>query len=215
MRNLGYVGKVVTFGILLIAIASTCGATIPVRGGSNYGANSTDPTFFTDCLDGNVGSACEAFNLTPTVVTFNGLNYNVFQFVTGNFQVAGTLYNVIDLGSVGPNSTFTLPTAFFPTSSTEIFSCNDQNDLSISNGTLVDSGTIPFAGPCTANLASNPGLSTDGTSFTTGANFNVFNLVLDSPAAAEVTTAPEPSSLLLLGAGLLGVWGGRKRLLVG
>jgi hypothetical protein len=213
MENLGFVGKVTTLGILLVAIASTCGATaIPVRGGSNYGANSPDPGFFTDCVNGTVTLACEAFNSTPTAITFNGLNYNVFEFVTGNTGIAGTLYYVIDLGSVGPNSTFTLPTAFFPVAGTEIFSCNKQDDLSTNHGFLFDSGGNPFTGPCTANLATNPGLSQDGTSFKTDGNFNVFNLVLDAPVAAVST--PEPSSIILLGAGLLGVWGGRKRLLI-
>jgi len=71
----------------------------------------------------------------------------------------------------------------------------------------LNSAMQPLTGPCTPGVTSAPDLTLnlDG-SFTTGASFNLTDLVLDSPVPAATT--PEPASLVLLCAGLLAV--GRK-----
>src|SRR5205085_7921477 len=194
--------RAATFLVLSLAIVTQCLATkIPVRAGSNYGSN----TGFSDCLSGNTDNACEAFDLTPIVVSFDGQNFNVLQFVTGfGGGAAGTLYNIIDLGAVGPNTTFTLPPSFFPPAFTGVFSCNDQSDPLTPSASLFDSGQQPITGPCTPGLTT---LTLDfnqvGSSYTTGANLSTSDLVFESPVST-----PEPTSVMLLGLGLLAI--GRK-----
>jgi hypothetical protein len=199
--------------LLLFAACATfssqaIGTTVAVRGSSNYGVGS-----FTSCTTVPLPPECgEGFNLTPVgTFTLGGKTYSIVQFAFDpSFDPTPTGVNVldvVDLGMIGPNTTFTLPSAFFTPSLTEIFSCNNVFTPTSGGGLItLNSAMQPVTGPCTPGVTSAPDLTLnlDG-SFTTGANFNLTDLVLDSPAPAAT---PEPASLVLLGAGLLAV--GRK-----
>jgi hypothetical protein len=204
MRSCNTFFRAVVFSILSLVAVSQCLATkVAVRAGSDYGSN----TSFSDCLSGVSQNACEAFNLTPTIVSFDGQTFDILQFVTGFGNGSpGTVFNIVDLGPVGPNTTFTLPPSFFPAASAEVFSCNDVSNPLTPSSALFDSGQQPITGPCTPDLTTATlDFTIVGSTFTTGADFSTTDLVFDAPATA---TTPEPASMLLLGAGLLAV--GRK-----
>jgi hypothetical protein len=202
MRSCNPFLRAASFLALSLAVVSQCQATkIPVRAGSNYGSN----TDFQDCLTGNTQNACEGFSLTSAMVTFDGQNFDILQFVTGfGNGAAGTVFNIVDLGPIGPNTTFSLPPSFFPPAFTGVFSCNDVSNPLTPSQALFDSGNQPITGPCT------PGLSTltldfnqVGSSYTTSANFSTTDLVFEAPV-----NTPEPTSVMLLGIGLVAI--GRK-----
>jgi hypothetical protein len=171
-----------------------------VRAGSNYGPVST----FAACASGSVGFECEAFGPTSTV-SFDGTDFTVSQFVFGAGGNPGTILNLVDLGVLNPNQTFTLPPSLFDPAQTEIFACGSS---SLDGATAAtDSLGTAISTFCTKNLLALPDLSQNGTSFTTGAGYNFTgDLVLDAPAGTPVGT-PEPGTMLLLGLGLAAIGG--------
>jgi hypothetical protein len=192
-----HVVKATALCVLTMALAISAGATsvTKVRGGSNYGPQST----FSSCADGSNGNPCEAFGPTTTV-SFGGTDFTVSQFVFGGPGGPGTVLNLVDLGVLGPNQTFTLPPSLFDPTKTEIFACGGGS-LDGSNA-AVDSGNNPISTFCTQGLTALPPLDQTAGTFTTGAGYNLStHLVLDAPASGPIES-PEPASIALIGVGL-------------
>jgi len=183
--------------ILLLAFSATlsqaAGIAVSVRSASGYGP---------ECGSSPGLTNCEAFSGTTSTLTFNGTDYTVTQFFINS---PGTIYNLIDLGNIQANTTFSLP-ALFALNDPGIFGC----DASFDGATVAtDSDGHPLSTDCTAGLTdstlANIINNGDGT-FTTDKNFSVSG-DLWFEATAPVAT-PEPASLVLLGVGLFAV--GRK-----
>jgi len=105
--------------LLLLAACATLssqaiGTTVAVRGSSNYGVGS-----FASCTTVPLPPECgEGFDLTPVGTFTSGVNtYSIVRFAFDpSFDPTPTGVNVldvVDLGIIGPNTTFTLPSAFF------------------------------------------------------------------------------------------------------
>src|SRR6266849_6561097 len=151
--------------ILLLAFSATLsqaiGIAVAVRGASGYG-----PEFpFGDCASGNVGSSpdnitgCEEFSGTTSILSFNGTDYTTTQFVFGATGVTGTIWNLIDLGVVGPNTTFTLP-PLFALNDPGIFGCDAFFDgatsaIASDNSVLSTDCTGGLTDPALANIINN------------------------------------------------------------
>jgi PEP-CTERM motif-containing protein len=199
MRLDRFLVKLGTSVALLLVIASAPAAAVSVHGASHYGP---DPGFLS-CEDGT--DNCQAFNLTPTVVNFGGNTYDVFQFVTNDGVGDVSVYNVVDLHSLGANATFSLPPTFFTPAQTEILGCGGASDPFDGSTFPTDSSfpALKIPGICTAgSTVPSVTLNADGT-FTTGKGFDLADLVLDAPVGTAST--PEPGTLFLLGVGLAAV----------
>lgn len=203
MRFKIFVAKFMALSALMFFAAALSHATTvtKVRGGSNYGPLST----FQSCADGSANNPCEAFT-TPTTVSFDGTDFTVAQFVFGGPGGPGTVLNLVDLGVLTANQTFTLPTGLFDPAKVEIFACGGGGfDGSMA---AVDSSGGPISTFCTQSLLSLPPLDLNGSAFTTGAGYSLTShLVLDAPASGPISGTPEPGTFMLLGLGLVAAGG--------
>jgi len=203
---------------LLFLAVSPSWATLPVTGGSHYGAFASGSSYFDQCLAGTTPDACESLIATGNSITVNGQSDPLYSFVEGTgVQFGGSPgtsmeFNVIDLGALAASTSFSLPISLFGPS-TSVFSCNyNTNPLSTleDDGTttitqLIDSGNGAIGNFCTAGLTSAPDINSAASgSFQTGPTYNIPDLFLVSPL---VVTAPEPGSLGLLSLGLLALCG--------
>jgi hypothetical protein len=203
MRFQLFVVKFMALSVLMLFVAAQSHATTvsKVRGGSNYGPL----TNFMSCADGSANNPCEAFG-TPSTVSFGGTDFTVSQFVFGGPGGPGTVLNLVDLGVLTANQTFTLPTGLFDPAKVEIFACGGGAfDGSVA---AVDSSGGPISTFCTQGLLSLPPIDLNGSAFTTGAGYSLTShLVLDAPASGPITGTPEPGTFLLLGLGLAALAG--------
>ncbi|HEY2352367.1 MAG TPA: PEP-CTERM sorting domain-containing protein [Candidatus Acidoferrum sp.] len=193
------VAKFIAFSVLMFFVAAQSHATPIgiVRGGSNYGPLTT----FMSCADGSANNPCEAFG-PITTVSFGGTDFTVSQFVFGGPGGPGTVLNLVDLGVLTANQTFTLPPSLFDPAKVEIFACGGGGFDGAT--AAVDSSGGPISTFCTQNLLSLPPIDQNGASFTTGAAYNfTSHLVLDAPASGPISGTPEPATFMLLAMGLV------------
>lgn len=183
---------------LVIALPSWGNSVhVPARSGSGYGQSQS----FTDCLNGTYTDAdnnCEAFNSSPlTMVTIDGNSYPVYQLVGGTNAVGNTveLFDVIDFGAVSQNFSFTLPSAYFDPTITNILECDTMDSAT---GIFSSSSSTPISTVCTSDATPMLTLDTSTDTFTTGNSIS--DLVLFSLAPVP---APEPSTITFLGAMLI------------
>lgn len=202
-----------TFACLLAVLffgVSSCHAN-GIRGSSMYG----DGTTFATCLASTTN--CEAFN----TATFSANGQTILQFVFNTGTGPSTILDVVDLGPITAGGTFTLASQYFGAGTTEVFACGSASDPTGGSGVVESStGALPApgfsgGGPCTtltsttdSNFALSGSTSTT-LSFLTDSGFNVNgDLVVDSTVPTATAPVPEPSTLMLVGVGLLAV--GRK-----
>lgn len=211
--------KVTASCIVALGLVGTASAVVPVHGGSHYGTGfvgnsygvSSPDTFYADCAAGDLTSeGCMSFKVdasdtlifTTSDATINGALTPIDEYLFAYFDGGPNVINVLNLGPLGSGATFSLPAGFSPAGA-GVLSC-DYNDFSTTGLTgIVDSGSSPIVGTslCTQidtttaliSLNSGTGVFTAGQDFSSG-------LVL-----YDVATTPEPGTLLLAGAGLLGL----------
>jgi len=207
--------------------------------GSDLGApgpSSLGPNFgFSDCqtaiinfLNGANANNCEGY--VSGTFTIGGTPYAGDQFAF--LESGGTAFGILDVLTINANPNLTL-SLVNPTLQTGVFLCG-------SNGTSGNPEVAQDSqGAMLTGLSCTPGssdqfstgdsfagtqdggnvqvtFSTGGVTFTNaGDPIAIFttdgNLVGSTFTPGTPVSAPEPSSMILLGAGLLGVWGGRKR----
>lgn len=180
-------------GLLVSALPCSASSIKNVRTGSGYGPlDTTTPNPYMDCL--NSTEPCIGYINAPTF-TVNGTSYpgQFYSFMDG----AGDTGN-FDLIDIGNTSSFSLPLADLSKES-GVFSC----------GTGQDSEMNPLTGlDCTpASLANSFTVSTNGNSeifaFQGSGNWVVYTV--DGNLGTAAVATPEPSSLLLLLTGGLGL----------
>lgn len=206
---------IVLFVLLFVAVTPSLANSVPPRRASNYGPGpnsdsaSVANAFFANCLAGN-NDNCEAFNLTPMVIPFGGGTLDVVQFafaVDTSSGLVATDLDVVNLGAVANGSTFDLPSLFAP-AFTEVFACDNGTNTFAQDSTMNPVNGPNTEGPCTPMTipdGGSSGVTTNANgSFT--ANMAFADLVMDIPtsdAGGTSSSVPEPSSLALIGVGLV------------
>jgi len=211
--------------VALVCSSIASASLIPVRTGSSYGEATNFGTCqqrIVDFLNGIDDSSCEGF--INGQFTINGTDYTGAEFIFFN----GPTFGILDVIDLGANSTLTLNLANIALP-TGVFLCDGSG-----GNTLLDNhlDPIPNSPACTSSslnggTASSPDFSGSGLSATyslTGVAFttldNPFVLFTEdgnllgatfTTGATVPTETPEPTSLVLLGTGLIALVGLRRR----
>ena len=215
-ESMRVMSKTVLAAALLVAggfFAASVSATT-IRSASTYGQDHG----FDNCLIST--NPCESFSLQSqgTVILDGILSFNVDRFAFNDgtppdSPVTQTL-DIFNLGSIAPGQTFTLSSSLFSAAdlaNAQILGCNDGATFPVDSSSPpqpVNGFCAQITGTAYNGLISN-GVVNGLASFSTTADYNLSNLVLDVPLSA--TPTPEPASIALLGTGLATLIGLRRR----
>jgi hypothetical protein len=175
----------------------TCtGATTCVAGGVQT-TDSTSPTFSIDTANGKGSGELFLAVLSPNVSAGGSITVNGITTDTGVAFTSGTLWTALGEGTGGSDHNFASSSSFFPGITS--FNVYDVDLGSFAGGTPVN---VSFAGETFA----------PGTQFVAFLEAPDGSILLNSPNSEGLqvgggggTPVPEPGTIALLGAGLIGL----------
>jgi hypothetical protein len=196
----------IAFATLFAALfltATAAHASAIIQSGSGYGMNTPSETP-QQCAAS--GDPCISFELDASTVNIGGTSTEVSIYGYNNGTV-GSVYDVVEF-DVAAGASVDIPVTDTSLATTGVFECGTGNSTANTIKDSTPTGLYTF--PCTADTLAgdiSDGIDSTGTgvAFTNNDSVAVEVAIATLPGnlSGGTTTAPEPSSLALLAAGLL------------